>query len=573
MVRSHALDGRAAAEIAELESHFQRFLAGEITNDELRPRRTLYGIYGQRHKDRYMVRVKVPQGLLDPEQLAVLGRIAGDYSRGFAYVTTRQDIQYHFVLLERVPEVLRLLASVGLTTREAGGNIVRNVTADEMAGVCPAELFDVTPYAHAVSRHFLRHPAAQALPRKVKIAFSGCSHDHALTPVHDIGLQAAVRDGRRGFRVLVGGGLGVVPRLADELEPFVPEETLVPMCEAIVRVFDRTGERRNRNKARLKFVLWRLDVDEFRRLVKAELAAMPPPGADVYARPDLSLSEEEPAFVEAGFSTAPLDGFDVWRQANVLPQKQDGFYAVQVSLPAGAMSGEQFFALADIARRFGGGRVRTTIQQNLLLRWVREAELPAVHAALAAAGLDRPWAETLLDPVACPGAETCMSAITNSKALARALIEAFSLDGYLADPLVRPIRIKVSGCPNSCGHHHVADIGLYGCAVHVDGRLLPAYQVLVGGGDGAGLAQPLMKVPSRRVPAFLSALLDYYRRVRVEGEPFRSFVRRLGTDNLRTALREHATMPTFVQDPPAYVDWEAEKLFSLDERGEGECAV
>ena len=340
-----------------------------------------------------------------------------------------------------------------------------------------------------------------------------------------------------------------------------------------MRVFDRTGERRNRRKARLKFVLMRIGVEEFRRLVREELASMPAADSAAFARPDLSREEGPPVQLGSADGTPPGEGYELWREVNVLPQRQDGYHAVQVSLPTGAITAEQFAELASICHRFCGGPPRTTIEQNLLLRWVPEADLAALHRSLVAAGLARPTAGTILDPVACPGAETCMSAITNSKALARAVIEEFSQDGYLHDPLARRARIKLGGCPNACGHHHVADLGLHGCALHVGERLLPAYQLLIGGGDGARLAQPVMKIPARRVPAALRALVDHYREARTAEEHLPDFVRRIGAQGVRDALAEYGRLPSFAEDPTAYVDWEGDKLFSLDERGEGECAV
>jgi sulfite reductase (ferredoxin) len=567
------VDDQTLQEIATLRDDIQRFGEGRLTADELRPRRTLYGVYGQRHKDRYMLRVKVPQGVLEAPQLEALGRVAAEYSRGFGYVTTRQDIQFHFLLLEHAVPALELLASAGLTTREAGGNIVRNVTCDPFAGICRDDVFDVTAYSHAVSRHFLRNPNAQSLPRKIKIAFSGCPHDHALTWIHDIGAQAVVRDGRRGFRMVVGGGLGTVPHLAQTLEEFVPDDELVRTCDAVVRVFDRVGDRKKRVRARLKFVVMRRGIEEFRELVRQELASMPPASSGAYATPDLTLEEAPPAYPAAAAAERQADGFELWRTVNVVPQKQPACYAVQVALPAGAVTAEQFAALARIVRRFSSGPLRTTIEQNLLLRWVRGGNLVALHRALIDGGLAHPTAETLLDPVACPGTETCMSAITSGKGLARAIVAEFSQDGYLADPLARAARIKVSGCPNSCGQHYAGDIGLYGSAMHVDGRLIPAYQLLVGGGDGGALAEPVMRLAAKRVPQALRALVDHYRRVRTPGEPLRDYLRRVGPDGVREALAPYAHLPSFVEDPAAYVDWETDKLFSLDERGEGECSV
>jgi sulfite reductase (ferredoxin) len=567
------VDAQTLKAIASLGDDLQRFQDGVLTADQLRPRRTLYGVYGQRHKDRYMLRVKVPQGVLLAEQLEALGRVAAEHSRGFGYITTRQDIQYHFMLLEHVMPALELLASAGLTTREAGGNIVRNVTCDPFAGVCRDEVFDVTPYSHAVSRHFLGNPNAQSLPRKIKIAFSGCPHDHAMTWIHDIGGQAVVREGMRGFRVVVGGGLGTVPHVADTLEEFVPHDELVRVCDAVVRVFNRVGDRKTRVRSRLKFVLMRTGIDEFRPLVREELASMPPAGSAAYVTPDLALEESAPAYSAAAAGERPADGFALWRAVNVVPQKQTGYCTVQVAPVAGAVTAGQFAGLAEIVRRFSGGALRTTIEQNLLLRWVRESDLAALHRSLLDRELARPTAETLLDPVACPGTESCMSGITNGKGLARAIISEFSQDGYLADPLVRAASIKLSGCPNSCGQHYTADIGLYGCSMHVDGRLIPTYQLLVGGGNGDALAEPVMRLAAKSVPQALRALVDNYRSTREADEPLPRYLRRVGPDGVRAALAPYAQLPSFVEDPAAYVDWEMDKLFSLDERGEGECGI
>lgn len=555
-------------EIDSLEEDIGRYRAGALSLEEFRPRRTLYGVYGQRQQERYMVRVRIPQGRLTPEQLLALANIAESLSQGFVHVTTRQDIEYHFVLLENVPALLRELAAVGITTREAGGNIVRNVTCDPLAGVCPDAVFDVTPHADAIARYFLRNPVSQGLPRKVKIAFSGCPCDRALTWVHDIGAQAAISDGRRGFRLLVGGGLGALPRAADVLEEFVSEEELLPWCEAIIRAFQETGDRQRRQKARLKFVLERLGIAAFRELVLEERRQAPGGIARDSAWP--ALEEGPPAPIrEPPPQAAPAPGYDLWREVCVLPQKQAGFAAVAVALPAGKITASQLRALAGICRAFAL-RPRATIEQNLVLRWARDEELPALHAALAEHDLAQPTAGTLLDPVACLGAETCASALTNGKAMARALTSHLAQNGYLEDPVVRSVQVKISGCTNACGQHHVADIGLYGGALHVDGRLLPVYHLLV---NDNGFGKMVGRVPVRRMPQAVACLADAYRSRRLPEEPFRAFVRRLGTAELRALLHPWLKAPLFVEDPTAYVDWEATKLFSLDERGEGECAV
>jgi ferredoxin-nitrite reductase/sulfite reductase (ferredoxin) len=560
------VDQTAFEEIDALEKDIRGVRSGELSPDEFRPRRTLYGVYGQRQQDRHMVRVRIPQGRLTPEQLLALGDLAERFSRGFVYVTTRQDVEYHFVLLEKVPPLLRVLARVGLTTREAGGNIVRNITCDPLAGVCPDTVFDVTPHADALARHFLRNPVSQGLPRKIKIAFSGCPCDHALTWIHDIGAQAAVREGRRGFRLLVGGGLGALPRGADVLEEFVPEEELVPLCEAVIRVFQRTGDRQRRQKARLKFVLERLGIDAFRELVKEDRDSMPDSG---YAVPRADLEETPTVPDDAVAVSVPSPEYEGWREVCVNPQKQAGFVAVAVALPVGRITAAQLRALAVIVPSFGL-RLRTSIEQNLVLRWAREEDLPALHAALSQQGLGRPIAGTLLDPVACPGAETCASAITNGKAMARALTDHLEQGDLFEDAAARGIRVKISGCPNACGHHPVADIGLYGGALHVDGHLLPIYHVLV---NNDGFAQLLARVPARRVPQAVSALVDHYQSRRFAEEPFRSFARRVGRAALCAVVAPYLQPPTFLEDPGAFFDWEAGRPFSLDERGEGECAV
>ncbi len=565
-------DRETQHEINALEDAVGRFLDGRLPIEEFRPLRTLFGLYGQRQKDRYMLRVRVPEGILDAEELSVLAQAAREYSRGFAYVTTRQDIQVHFLRLESVPALLRMLAGAGLTTREAGGNVVRNITCDPYSGVCRSAVFDVTPHSHAIARQFLRNPHSQLLPRKVKIAFSGCPHDHSLTWVHDIGAQAVVRNGRRGFRIVIGGGLGIVPRIAQTLEEFVPEEELVPAFEAIIRVFHRIGPRADRKKARLKFVIDRVGVAPFRELVRKELAAMPPAGDHVYAQIPRELDEQPPPRHPKG-ADGRAAGFAQWSTVNAVRQAQEGYCTVRIALPVGTITADQFDALADLCVRFGNGTARATIEQNLLMRWVREDDLPALHAELLAAGLGAPIAGTVLDPVACPGAETCSSAITNAKGLARAVIRELGTNGLLRDPLTRGVHIRASGCPNSCGHHLVGDIGLYGCALHSEGRMLPAYHLLLRTTKGRGFGVPVVRLPAKVTPRAVHALLDYFRETHMPDEALSDFTARLGAPAIRAILEEYARIPVFTENPDAFVDWGQQRIFSLDERGEGECAV
>jgi sulfite reductase (ferredoxin) len=577
-----ALTPEIEAEINNFGRETLAFLEGTGLGDAFRAFRLQHGIYGQRQAGQYMVRVKVPHGSLASDQMDTLADIADHFApRRLAHVTTRQDIQFHSVQLADVPAVMRILAQAGLTTREACGNTVRNITADPFSGLCLDTVFDVTPYAEAVARHFLRHPVAQKLPRKFKIAFSGCPHDHGLIPIHDLGAMAVVRrqNGveRRGFRVSVGGGLGSTPRVADVLDEFVTEEELVRTAEAVLRVFDRLGERRNRNRARIKFLVERVGIEKFRRLVTEELKAMPSPGSGLYRSPDFAFEEApgHPPATQGVDGSARIESFEAWRATNAVPQRHAGYYLIHVGLLNGDLTVEQMRALADVARRYAGGRIRTTPSQNMVLRWVHEIDLPYLHADLSRAGLGDAGANSLSDIMACPGTDTCSMSITSSRGLAAVLREAILRGSLYTDPLVRQLRIKISGCPNACGHHHIADIGFHGCAVHSSGRLVPAYQVLVGGaGSGEGvIARPVMKVAARCVPEAFGQLVAHYVDERRTGEPFAEYVRRVGVAHIQSVLAEFREVPAFNEDPMAYVDWGAYKLFSLEERGEGECAV
>ncbi|MCH8994174.1 MAG: nitrite/sulfite reductase [Chloroflexi bacterium] len=578
------LDPLVSAEIDNFEKESTAFLNdGGGLGDDFRPFRLQHGIYGQRQDDAQMIRIKIPHGSMTAEQLDVVGDIADRYTpRKVGHVTTRQAIQLHYVKLADTATVLRKLAEVGLTTREACGNTVRNVTADEMSGLCPDTVFDITPYAEAAARFFLRHPVCQKLPRKFKIAFSACPHDHGLVPIHDLGATAVMRDGNRGFRVTVGGGLGASPHIAQVLDEFVPEDDLLRVSEATIRVFDRLGERKNRNKARIKFVVKKLGMDEFRRVVQEELATLPPAESGQYLEPDWSFLEEDAAHPSAASlgqnGHAPQPGFDAWKRTNAISQAQAGFSMVYVLLPIGDLTVEQFHALATIARKYAGGKIRTAVNQNMVLRWVHDEDLVGVHAELVEAGLAEDGVLTLSDVMTCPGTDTCSLGVTSSKGLGRAIRDILSIkNGHLkSDPLVEQVRIKISGCPNSCGHHHIADIGFYGNAVRSGERMVPSFSMLIAGkgeGPDARIATHVMKIAAKRIPDAVVTLLEHYQGDRSEGEPFGDWALRVGKDHIKDALAEYSKMPVFEEDPMAFVDWEANKLFSLEDMGEGECAV
>jgi sulfite reductase (ferredoxin) len=569
------------AEIDNFEKEALAWRAGGGLGDDFRPFRLQHGTYGQRQANRQMMRIKVPHGTLTPDQLHAIADCAENWApRKLGHVTTRQAIQLHFVMLEDAPKVMRRLAQAGLTTREACGNTVRNVTADPLSGIADDCVFDITPYAEATMRYFLRNPVNQKLPRKFKISFSASPADRGLIPIHDIGLMALERDGVQGFRVSVGGGLGAAPRVADVLEDFIPTHEMLRTIEATIRVWDRLGERRNKNKARIKFLIAKLGIDEFRRLYRAELETLPPAGHPQYREPDFTLLEEPPAagsFASRnGGPAAPAPGFDVWKRTNTIRQKHAGYRTVYVLLPIGDVTADQMHALAEIARKYAGGHIRTAATQNFVLRWVHEDDLPALHAELAAIGLAEDHAMTISDVMTCPGADTCSIGVTSSKGLGTELRQRILAgNGKYRDPLVDELRIKISGCPNSCGQHHVADIGFYGMAIRSGERQLPAFQMLLGGsaqGEGR-LGKLTMKIPARYIPDAVDRLVGAYVSERADGEKFHLWTARVGTPHIQELLAEYKVVPEFTKDPMAYVDWGQTKLFTLDDMGEGECAV
>lgn len=574
-------------EIEVFEEEARKTLAGQMSADVFKPFRLQHGIYGQRQPGVHMVRIKIPFGGLTANQLRRIGELADTYATGIGHVTTRQDIQLHFVPLNDVGTIMRGLAEVGLTTREACGNTVRNVTACHLAGVCQGEVFDVTPYAKTVALHLLRNPLNQSLPRKFKIAFSGCRHDCAITPIHDIGLLAIRRDdGTIGFRMSVGGGLGPAPRIGHVLREFVPMNELIPTIEAVIKVFDALGNRKNRHKARMKFVIDKLGFEEFKRRWEDAYVAMG------YARPDLGsikLLEHQdhpvplimPAPVQHTDGNGSENGqeadvrstaFRQWMRTNVLPQKQAGYVAVVIKLPMGDITAQQMFAVADLAEQHANGNLRTTINQNLVVRWVPEHRVRTFYDGLVAAALADPGAELAEDIIACPGTDTCGLGITSSKGLARAMAELFP-SGRVPEDL-KEVRVKISGCHNSCAQHHIATIGLHGVGKRVGDHVAPYYELHLGGQghDGTKIGQMTIKLPARRVPQAISHLIEVYRRDRKPGESFPAFVDRVGKAPLKEELIPFTIPPTFEEEPTFYYDWEGDQPFVTEDLGPGECA-
>ena len=528
-----------------------------------------------------MQRIKIPFGGMTPEQMDVLADLAEEYADGICHVTTRQDFQLHFVHIDDTPDVMRRLAAVGITTREACGNAVRNVTACPLAGVCRDEAFDVTPYAQTIMRFLLGHPDTQDFGRKFKVALSGCrQHSCGLVNMHDLGLLAVTRQEngveRRGFEMYVGGGLGAVPYQAKLFEPFVPEEELLPLAQAISRVFARLGEKRNRARARIKFLVKNLGIDEFKRLVREErdkLADDPRWTSYIETLPAYSEQPIRPAASLNG--AAQPAGFDDWQRTNVYRQRQPGYCVVTVTLPLGDLTSRQMRLLGDIARRYVGDAVRTTVEQNIVLRWVREADLPAVYEELRNIGLGAPGAQTIVDITACPGTDTCKLGIASSRGLAGELRDRLTAKTLELDAAVQGLHIKISGCFNSCGQHHIADLGFYGVSRNIGGYQVPHFQVMLGGKweDNAGsYGLPIGAVPSKNIPAVVDRLTEHFVRERQGDEGFQAFCQRVGKKALKQMLDDLTKVPAHSEDAGYYSDWGDPREFTTGDMGTGECA-
>ena len=528
-----------------------------------------------------MMRIKIPFGDLTPEQMEVLADVAEEYSDEVCHVTTRQDIQLHFVHISDTPDLMRRLASVNITTREACGNTVRNVTACPLAGVCRDESFDVTPHAIACMRFLLGHPDTQDFGRKFKVAFSGCTeHACGLVSMHDLGLIARTKiiDGveYQGFETYVGGGLGAVPHQAKLFSDFLPVEELLPTAQAIARVFARLGEKKNRARARIKFLVAQLGLTEFQRLVKEERDSLP---LDTRWTKHLNQSPSASSVRTNSNKTAtpinPPNGFDQWSLTNVYRQRQPGYVVATVVLPLGDLTSHQMRALAEIAQRYVGTNIRTTVEQNIVIRWVDESELIHLYSDLKAAGLAEGGAGTVTDITACPGTDTCKLGIASSRGLAATLRNGLTNSAETLNSGTQGLRIKASGCFNSCGQHHIADLGFYGVSRTVDGYSVPHFQVVLGGkwrdnGGAYGLA--IGAVPSKRIPEAVEKISTRFESERQDQETFQEFVSRVGKRSLKTTLDDLTKVPSHSENPEYYSDWGDPREFTLGDMGIGECA-
>jgi sulfite reductase beta subunit-like hemoprotein len=585
-----AIDAGTAADIAKFEQQLERYLAGDLDDDVFRVFRLNNGIYGQRQGGHnQMVRIKAPGGVITAAQLDRMADVADTYSRGWGHLTTRQNMQFHYVQLERVPDVMRDLASVGLTTREACGDTVRNVQGCHLAGACPFEILDITPWAEAAFQHFLRNPIAQRMPRKFKINFSGCSTDCGQAMFNDVGVIAATRtreDGtlETGFRVYIAGGLGANPHPALALEEFTAREDLLPTIESVLRVFDQAGNRDNKLRARLKWLVDTLGFEELqRRVFKVRhllLASSTWPGG---IPAEVEKVGDTPAGVAADVAATPMGqgtpvalrrtgAFERWEDANVVRGVAKGTVSAYAHAHLGDVTSVQLRGLASVQRELGA-EVRITNRQNFVFRGLSERQLQALFARLDAIGMTNPGAELVRDVVACPGADTCNLAVTQSRGLADAIATKLDEEG-LAE--VGGLRINISGCTNSCGQHHIADIGFNGAERRAHGKSAPGYQMLLGGYVGEEkieFGEKAMRLPAKSAPEAVARIVRRFNDERTAGESFRGWLdRNGGSKAVGTTLKELDVFPKPDENPDFYVDY-GETGPYIAEIGESECAT
>ncbi|TVZ27243.1 sulfite reductase (ferredoxin) [Gillisia sp. Hel_I_86] len=558
-------------DILDLEKKIRLFREGKADEEKFRSLRLARGVYGQRQAGVQMVRIKLPFGKVTSEQLHRIADVSDEYSTGRLHITTRQDIQIHYVSLDRTPELWSQLEKDDITLREACGNTVRNITASPTAGIDINEPFDVSPYAHAMFQFFLRNPICQEMGRKFKISFSSSEEDTALSFIHDLGFIAKTENGKRGFKVMLGGGLGSQPRHADVLYEFIETENIIELTESVLRVFDRYGERAKRLKARMKFLIKDIGKEAFMELVAAQKTA---------------LSGEKVEFELAAFETGPelqdveipsvvikdQKAYDTWKSINLQAQKQEGLYAIGIRVPLGDFYTGAARKLADLIKKYAGNELRFTLRQDILLRHVRKDLLPFFYAELKELGFAEPGYNKTIDITACPGTDTCNLGIASSTGIADVLEDVIK-EEYPQYINGKDITIKISGCMNACGQHNMAEIGFQGMSIKVDNSVAPALQVLLGGGvlgNGKGrFSDKIIKIPSKRGPQALRVLLNDFEKASLANEKFIDYYDRQGKKYFYDLLKELSEISNITENE--FVDWGHEKPY-IQAVGVGECA-
>ncbi|MBM3925894.1 MAG: nitrite/sulfite reductase [SAR202 cluster bacterium] len=578
-------------EVEDYKKEVKAYREGQRPEAAFMSFRLHQGVYGQRQPDSQMFRIKAPGGVLTPDALVAVGQVVEKFAplkKG--HITTRENIQIHHMKLETAAQAMEIIGKAGLSTREACANTVRNVVAPATAGVCHDELFDIMPYLAAYVRYAVRNPLTQDFPRKFKTSFSGCSaHDSIISPLHDYSLIAQVRreNGveKCGFKILVGGGTSIMPRLGKVLYDFVPVEDYLRVTQAVWIVFNKAEMlRKNRMMARIKVLIDRIGFDAFKAQVEEELKNLAPIDPTPLMALDPVLKETPPALPKSApaHQSFPQE-FLQWKESNVVAQKQKGYFLAYVTIIQGDLSPQQFYGLADIVKKYTGGTARTTPEQSLALRWIPEARLFDVWKALGAIGLNEAGVHTITDVVSCPGTDSCKLGITSSMGLGRAVrSELLAQSDLLEDPLVKQMHVKISGCPNGCGQHHVADIGFHGAAMKgANGQQVPSYELFLGGFYGGrsiddttyGQRVPRLKVPAKRVPELVTKITRQYHQDRQPDETFNQYLKRVGVAPITKLVEEFSQIPDLNgHTQELYMDWEKTIAYKV-ERGEGECSV
>ncbi|MFM2284071.1 MAG: hypothetical protein RL222_1575 [Bacteroidota bacterium] len=561
----------AAKDIFELQQKINAFQNGEMPEDKFKAFRLTRGVYGQRQLGVQMFRTKFPFGKITPKQLVRVAELSEQYASANLHLTTRQNIQLHYVKVTDAPAIWAGLEDVGATGREACGNTVRNITASSKAGIDPDELFDVSPYAQAAFEFFLRNPICQDMGRKIKPAFSSSDKDSAYTFLHDFGFIPRIQDGQRGFKVVVGGGLGAQAILAQTAYEFLHEDQIIPFMEAALRVFDRYGERTRRHKARMKFLIKEMGLEKFMELVEIERKANK---VKTFKIDTTTVVVEEPAHnnIAPSVEIADVKRFEDWKKTNVFEQKQKGYFAVALKVTKGDVKPDQARKIAEIATNYASEDMRITMNQGLLLKFVREDSLPYIYTELDKMGFATPGFDTIADVTTCPGTDTCNLGVTNSMTLGK-ILEEVILDEFYHLIFESDIKIKISGCMNSCGQHMAAQIGLHGSSIKVGELVAPAMQVVLGGGvdaNGVGfVGDKIVKLPTKKMPAALRTILSDYETNSQEGEYFNDYYRRQGKNYFYTLLKPLANADLYTDDD--FIDYDGISHFT-PEIGVGECA-
>jgi sulfite reductase beta subunit-like hemoprotein len=571
-------------EFDDFDTEAGKFLRQETPEEEFIGFRLKQGVYGQRQSDVQMIRVKLPFGGVTPEQLEAFADATDQWAPlNKGHITTRQNFQFHHIPLTDAAKFIRQISETGLSSREGCGNTVRNVTGDPWAGVCEGELFDPTPYVGAYVRYFVRHPETQLFPRKIKTAFTATDEDRAITGIHDVAYIPRIRDGKRGFELRIGGGTSIMPRIAPTLYDFVAADDgeYLKVVEAVFRIFNRQDWlRKNRARARIKVFVDKYGIDELRNQVEEELKGDWVAERDFDPTPRLFVDDEEanapaPAPSPSG-PNGDNRGFDRFTASNVRPQRQEGFSTVEVKVTRGDLTPEQFRGLASIMRDFTGGYARTSVHQNLVLRWVRNESVYDVWQRLSELDLGDAGADEITDVVSCPGTDSCKLGITSSMGLNQSVqqrIEEMEID----DPLTKRIHIKMSGCPNGCSQHHIANIGFYGASIKVGDKTIPAYVAHIGGNYEGGEVvygtRLKVRLPAKRVPDAVERWIRMYEAEREDGEAFNAYAERVEGIHFEDAVRDLAMPVEFgLETMQMFIDWERSAPFEVI-RGEGECAV